>query len=88
MTQYTMRGKKSRNQNQDFVYQKKCKILSYTHQTTANIPNVFFPYADINNNLKLLLQENFNNKNIFTFKSKAELHSLFEKFDWELPVNN
>ena len=64
------------------------KILSYAHQATANIPNVDFPYADINGNLKLRLKENFNNKKVFTFKDNEELHSLFEKFDWELPVDN
>ena len=32
---------------------KRRKILSYAHQATANIPNVDFPYADINGNLKL-----------------------------------
>ena len=77
MNQYTMPGKKSRNQNQDFLYLKKRKILSYTHQATANIPNVYFPYADINDNLKLLLKENFNNKNIFTFKARRNfIHYL------------
>ena len=35
-----------------------------------------FPYADINGNLKLQLKENFNNKKVFTFKSKEELHSI------------
>ena len=34
------------------------------------------------------LKENFNNKKVFTFKSKEELCSLFEKFNWELPVDN
>ena len=67
---------------------KRRKILSYAHQATANIPNVDFLYADINGNLKLRLKENFNNKKVFTFKSKEELHSLFEKFNWELSVDN
>ena len=55
---------------------------------TANIPNIDFPYADINGNLKLQLKENFSNKKVFTVKSKDELHSLFEKFNWELPADN
>ena len=67
---------------------KRHKIVSYPHLATANIPNVDFPYADINGNLKLRLKENFNNKKGFTFKSKGGLHSLFEKFNWELPVDN
>ena len=69
-------------------HQKRREILSYAHQATINIPNVDFPYADINGNLKLQLKENFNNKKVFTFKSKEELHSLFEKFKWELLADN
>ena len=71
-----------------FLTKKMRKILSYAHQATANIPNEDFPYADINGNLKLRLKENSNNKKVFTFKDNEELHSLFEKFDWELPVDN
>ena len=47
------KNQEQKNQNQDFPYQKRHKILSYAHQATANIPNVDSPYADINGNLKL-----------------------------------
>ena len=50
--------------------------------------NIDFLYADINGYLKLSLEENFNNKKVFTFNNKEEPHSLFETFNWELPADN
>ena len=67
---------------------KRRKVLSYAHQATANIPNVDFPYLGINGNLKLRLKEYFNKKKVFIFKSKEELHSLFERFNCKLPADN
>ena len=81
-------NQEQKNQKQDFPHQKSCKVLSYTHQVTKTIPNVDFPYVNINGNLRLRFKENFNNKKGFTFKSEEELQSLFEKFNWEPPAGN
>ena len=43
----------------------------------------------MNSNLKLRLHSSLSNKYAYEFKSKKELHELFNKFDWEIfELNN
>ena len=50
-----------------------------------NNAEVNFVYADMNSNLKLRLHNSTGNKYVYEFKSKEELHELFNQFDWEIP---
>ena len=61
------------------------RTIKYAHQITENNAEISFVYADMNSNLKLRLPNNIGKKCVYEFKSKEELHKLFNKSDWEIP---
>ena len=63
----------------------RTKTIKHAHQITENNAEVKLLYADMNGNLKLRPHNSIGNKYIYKFKSKEELHELFNKFDWENP---
>ena len=68
---------------------RRTRTIKYPHQKTRNNIEINFVYADMNSNLKLRLHSSLSNKYVYEFKSKKELHELFNKFDWEIfELNN
>ena len=63
----------------------RTRTIKYAHQITKNNAEVNFVYADLNGNLKLRLHDSIGNKYVYEFKSKEELHELFNQFNWEIP---
>ena len=55
----------------------RTRTIKYAHQITGNNAEVNFAYADMNGNLKLRLRNSIGKKYVYEFKSKEELHKLF-----------
>ena len=68
---------------------KRSDLIKYAYSITENTPpNLKFVFADINGNLKLRLEEPFDNRYVYSFEDQDELHLLFQKFNWTLPPYN
>ena len=68
---------------------KRSDLIKYAYSITEDKPlNLKFVFADINGNLKLRLEEPFDNRYVYSFEDQDELHLLFQKFNWTLPPYN
>ena len=84
---YTRNGKNQREKIKVKLSWTKhqTRTIKYAHQITENNAEVNCVNADMNGNLKLRLHNSIGNRYVYDFKSKEELHELFNKFDWEIP---